>query len=267
MVDVPGGRYIMGESSPLTHPGDGDFPTEVHVESFRLDACAVTNEAFARFVSATGHRTDAERFGWSFVFAGLLSDDFPETRGVVGAEWWRQVNGADWQHPEGPQSSVAGRHDHPVVHVSWSDAVAFASWRGARLPTEVEWERAARAGTETIWPWGDDREAGGRHHMNVWQGPFPGHNTVEDGWYATCPVDAFEPNPWGLFNMVGNVWEWTDDRTEGQAVRKGGSYLCHASYCRRYRPSGRTVATPDSSAGNVGFRCAADSFDPAADGW
>ena len=267
MVEVPGGSYTMGERSELAYPGDGDDPVEVGVEAFLLDARAVTNERFARFVEATSHRTDAELHGWSFVFGGLLPDDFPDTRGVVGAEWWRQVHGADWRHPEGPHSDVAGRGHHPVVHVSWNDAVAYASWRGTRLPTEVEWERAARAGTETIWTWGDDLEAGGRHHMNVWQGRFPSQDTGEDGWIGTCPVDAYEPNGWGLHNMVGNVWEWTTDRFgdrlgssggDQRLVLKGGSYLCHRSYCRRYRPSGRIGSTADSSSGNVGFRCAAD---------
>ncbi len=267
MIEVPGGTYMMGERSALAVAGDGDEPVPTTVAPFLLDACAVTNEAFGRFVDASGHVTDAETLGWSFVFAGLLPDDFAPTRGVVGAEWWRQVHGADWRHPEGPGSEVADRWDHPVVHVSWRDARAFARWRGGRLPSEAEWERAARAGTETIWPWGDELEPGGTHRMNVWQGTFPTADSGEDGFVGTCPVDAFESNPWGFHNMVGNVWEWTADDVavrsgspvaSGSVVRKGGSYLCHGSYCARYRPSGRSSASPDSSAGNVGFRCAAD---------
>lgn len=268
MLAVPGGTYLMGERSGLAYPGDGDEPVEVTVAPFLLDATAVTNERFAEFVGATGHVTDAERHGWSFVFAGLLPDDFPDTRGVVGAEWWRQVLGADWRRPEGPHSDVANRPDHPVVHVSWNDAAAYASWCGGRLPTEVEWERAARAGTDTIWPWGDEREPGGEHRMNVWQGSFPDHDSGADGWRGACPVEAYEPNGWGFHNMVGNVWEWTAGdfsprRAEGardhsRLVAKGGSHLCHESYCRRYRPSGRIGSTADSSAGNLGFRCAAD---------
>lgn len=261
----------MGERSELAYPGDGDAPVEVTVGPFLLDRYAVTNGQYARFVDETRHRTEAETIGWSFVFAGLLPDDFPDTRGVVGAEWWRQVHGADWRHPEGPESHIDDRAEHPVVHVSWNDALAFCRWRGVRLPTEAEWERAARGGTDTIWPWGNDLEPGGRHRMNVWQGTFPTRNTVADGWIGTCPVDAFVPNQWGLQNMVGNVWEWTADRFGDRAgqhggggavrerlVMKGGSYLCHASYCRRYRPSGRIGSAADSSSGNVGFRCAAD---------
>lgn len=266
MLAVPAGPFVMGERSELAHPGDGDEPTEVEVAAFWLDRTSVTNAAFGRFVADTGYVTDAETFGWSFVFGGLLPDEFPDTRGVAGAEWWRQVFGASWCHPEGPHSDVDERLEHPVVHVSLRDARAYAAWRGARLPTEAEWERAARAGTETIWPWGDDLEPGGAHRMNVWQGSFPDRDTADDGWAGTCPVDAYQPNRWGFANMVGNVWEWTSDPMglrQGHAdsdrvVTKGGSYLCHASYCRRYRPAGRIGSTPDSSAGNLGFRCAAD---------
>ena len=156
-------------------PGDGEGPVhDVTLDAFRIDRYAVTNDAFARFVDATGWVTDAERFGWSFVFGGLLPEGFADTRGVVGAEWWRQVFGADWRHPEGPQSDVDERGDHPVVHVSWHDAVAYCRWTGTRLPTEAEWECAARGGrVGTAFPWGDDLEPGGEHRMNVFQGPFP----------------------------------------------------------------------------------------------
>ncbi len=267
MIPVPAGTYVMGEQSDLAYPGDGDEPGEVTVDSYLLDRTSVTNASFAAFVDATGHATDAETYGLSFVFGGLLPDDFPETRGVSGAEWWRQVHGADWRHPEGPHSDVADRRDHPVIHISLRDAQAYAAWRGARLPSEAEWERAARADTDTIWPWGDELESYGCHHMNVWQGSFPNDNTAADGWLGTCPVDAFDPNPWGFSNMIGNVWEWTTDvvgarqgiPSDGRIVTKGGSYLCHGSYCRRYRPSGRIGSTADSSAGNLGFRCAADA--------
>ena len=161
---------------------------------------------------ATGWSTDAERFGWSFVFAGLLADDFPDTRGVIGAEWWRQVHGADWRHPEGPDTGLDGRGDHPVVHVSWHDAIAYCRWTGTRLPTEAEWECAARGGrVGTAFPWGDDLEPGGEHRMNVFQGSFPGDNTAADGYLATAPVDTFAPNGFGLHNVTGNVWEWCED--------------------------------------------------------
>lgn len=265
MVDVPGGRYVMGEQSNLANEGDGEEPRVVEVATFRLDETAVTNAEFAAFVAETGHETTAEQLGTSFVFGGLLPDNFPITRAMVGAEWWREVEGASWRTPEGPASSVEDRLDHPVVHVSLLDASAYADWRGVRLPTEEEWERAARAGTDTIWPWGDAREPCGRHAMNVWQGRFPVHNTGEDGHAGTAPVRAYEPNVWGLWNMVGNVWEWTVDdyglrfsgtaRT-GRRVLKGGSYLCHDSYCNRYRPAGRIGCPPESTSGNVGFRCA-----------
>ena len=216
---------------------------------------------WAEFAEATGHRTEAERAGWSFVFAGLLPDDFEPTRGIANAPWWRQVFGADWQHPEGPHSDADERLDHPVVHVSWNDAKAFCAWSGHRLPHESEWEMAARGGLEQArFPWGDELEPGGRHAMNVWQGTFPTHNSGDDGWLATCPVDEYEPNGLGLLNTSGNVWEWCADRFDRQtrAIR-GGSYLCHASYCNRYRVAARSFNTPDSSTGNMGFRLARDA--------
>ncbi|HSL56942.1 MAG TPA: formylglycine-generating enzyme family protein [Acidimicrobiales bacterium] len=280
-VTVPAATFVLGDDSDWVVPGDGeDPPRPVAVSGFAIDRTLVTNADFATFVDATGHRTDAERFGWSFVFGGLLPDDHPDTRGVVGAEWWRQVHGATWNHPEGPASTLAGRWDHPVVHVSWHDAAAYAAWAGGRLPTEAEWERAARAGTTTAFPWGDELEPDGEHRANVFQGDFPLVDTAADGWAGTSPVGAFAPNALGLVDMIGNVWEWTADRfsverfagwsadevpadptgpAEGdRRVLKGGSYLCHASYCRRYRPSARMGSTPDSTAGNIGFRCVAD---------
>ena len=196
---------------------------------------------------------------------------------MVGAEWWRQVDGADWRHPEGPDSDVRDRGDHPVVHVSWNDALAYCRWTGTRLPTEAEWECAARGGrVGSAFPWGDDLEPGGEHRMNVFQGHFPDGNTGADGYVATAPVDAFPPNGFGLHNVTGNVWEWCADwldlgfyehsevqNPSGPAagdrrVQRGGSYLCHLSYCRRYRVSARFGSEPASSAGHTGFRVAAD---------
>ena len=274
-VDLSGGSFVMGDESAWAYAADGERPRhEVHLSPFAIDCNAVSNARFAEFVDSTGYVTDAERFGWSFVFAGLLPDDFPATRGVVGAEWWRQVEGADWRRPAGPQSTVDDRSDHPVVHVSWFDAQAYCTWTGTRLPTEAEWEYAARAGGSGPFPWGDELEPDGEHRMNVFQGRFPTDNTCADGYADTAPVDAFPPNAWGLHNATGNVWEWCSDwfatgyygvsprdDPEGpevgtQRVMRGGSYLCHRSYCRRYRVSSRSGNGPDSSTGNLGFRVA-----------
>lgn len=267
----------MGSADEWTYPGDGEVRREVELDPFGISAHAVSNADFTGFVEATDHRTDAEKLGWSFVFGGLLPDDFPDTRGVAHAPWWRQVYGADWSHPDGPASSLVDRGDHPVVHVSWRDAAAYCQWVGGRLPTEAEWEFAARGGLEgKTFPWGDKLEPG-EHRMNVWQGEFPAHNSRADGFYGTAPVDAYPPNGFGLYNATGNVWEWTADRFDiasrtADAVRnptgpasgtfrviKGGSYLCHRSYCRRYRVAARQGDEPDSSAGNVSFRCAISS--------
>lgn len=246
VVELPGGTFEMGEDSPWSYPEDGEGPVRsTTAQPFVLDAHAVSNQRFGVFVQATGYLTDAERIGWSFVFAGLLPDDFPDTRAIAAAPWWRQVHGASWRHPVGPGST--NQADHPVIHVSQQDALAFAVWAGKRLPTEAEWEYAARAGASSTFPWGDELEPGGVHQANVWQGTFPTAHTC-----GTCRVDAFPSNAFGLFNMIGNVWEWTADLGR----LKGGSYLCHASYCRRYRPAARSSASPDSSMGNTGFRCA-----------
>lgn len=265
MVAVPGGEFLMGSEDPLAYRADGEGPVRtVRVDAFWMDARTVSNARFASFAADTGYRTSAERIGWSFVFAGLLPDDFPPTRGVVGAPWWRQVEGADWRRPDGPHSIWEDRADHPVVHVDRDDALAYCAWAGTRLPTEAEWERAARGGLHAkVFPWGDEFEPGGRPRMNVWQGDFPDRHPTADGWYGTCPVDAFEPNGFGLYNATGNVWEWCEDafspaRGEQRRVTKGGSYLCHASYCRRYRVAARQGLCPDSATGNVGFRCALD---------
>jgi formylglycine-generating enzyme required for sulfatase activity len=259
MVALEGGEFLMGNDGPTAYPADGEGPVRsVALEPFSIDACAVTNERFATFVEGTGHVTEAERFGWSFVFAGLLPDTFPPTHGVQSAPWWRQVDGAFWAKPQGPHSDLDDRMDHPVVHVSWNDAQAYCAWAGKRLPTEAEWEYAARGGLAgMVFPWGDELEPGGEHRMNVWQGRFPQQNTRADGYVGTCPVTTFPPNGYGLFNMTGNVWEWCEDEFQpGHRATRGGSYLCHASYCRRYRVAARNAMTPDSSTGNTGFRCA-----------
>jgi formylglycine-generating enzyme required for sulfatase activity len=276
LLDVPGGPFRMGAVGVVAYDGDGEGPVHVvELSPYRLAARAVTNDDYAAFVDATGHVTEAERSGWSFVFAGHLPDDFPDTRGVVQAPWWRQVFGADWRRPDGPHSDLAGRGRHPVVHVSWDDARAYCAWIGARLPTEAEWERAARGGHEgRVFPWGDDLEPRGVHRMNVFQGRFPAADLAADGFAGTAPVDTYAPNDFGAYNMTGNVWEWCSDwyspgyyrhsakrDPTGPAqgthrVMRGGSYLCHESYCRRYRVAARSANAPDSSTGNLGFRVA-----------
>jgi formylglycine-generating enzyme len=269
----------MGTDDPDGFPGDGEGPVrEVELSAFGIETVAVSNQRFAEFVDETGYVTDAERYGWSFVFGGLLPDEFPDTSGVADAPWWRQVFGASWRHPEGPQSSIDDRLDHPAVHTSWRDADSFCRWAGLRLPTEAEWEYAARGGLEQQrFPWGEELEPDGEHAMNVWQGRFPAENTLDDGYLGTCPVDEFRPNAYGLHNTSGNVWEWCADWFDRSAHRhsrrrdpdgppkgeakviRGGSYLCHRSYCNRYRVGARSSNTPDSSLGNTGFRCASTS--------
>ena len=277
MVYLTGGTFLMGTDAP-TFPADGEGPVrEVTLSPFWIEPFAVTNTQFATFVEATGYETEAERFGWSYVFYGFLPEGFAPTKGVAQAPWWRQVFGAYWRQPEGPQSSVDERLDHPVVHVSWNDAVAYANYAGKRLLTEAEWEYAARGGLEqNTYPWGDRLVPNKKHRCNIWQGTFPSKNTEKDGYAGTAPVDAFEPNGFGLYNMTGNTWEWCSDwfsaehpkdeplvnplgPAGGQGkVTKGGSYLCHASYCNRYRVAARTSNTPDSSTGHMGFRLARD---------
>ncbi|MFO1282909.1 MAG: formylglycine-generating enzyme family protein [Burkholderiales bacterium] len=284
MVLVPAGPFRMGGADSDAYLDDGEGPVrEVTLSSYWIDATAVRNREFARFVAATGYRTDAERDGASFVFDALVSPQATSRPGrVADAPWWRMVEGACWRAPEGPGSSIAERAEHPVVHVSWHDAGAYASWAGKRLPTEAEWEKAARGGLDqTRFPWGDELSPGGVHRCNVWQGRFPIINTGADGHIATAPVDAYEPNGYGLYNVCGNVWEWcadawsgswhVDARTETRVdprgpadggperVVRGGSYLCHATYCNRYRVAARTRNDADSSTGHTGFRCAADA--------
>jgi sulfatase modifying factor 1 len=279
LATIPAGRFVMGTDDPRGYADDGEGPPHaIHLESYAMGVHTVTNRDFATFIDDTAYRTTAEEIGTSFVFAGLLPHDFPATRAVTAAPWWREVPGADWHRPEGPRSTVDGRESHPVVHVSWYDAVAYCDWAGLRLPTEAEWERAARGPEDGHhFPWGDEREPDGEHRMNVFQGRFPQRDTGDDGWVGTCPVGSYPANDFGLFETTGNVWEWCSDwfapdsyrrspdrspvgpRKGVARVMRGGSYLCHESYCWRYRVDSRSANTPDSSAGNVGFRVVADA--------
>ena len=280
MAALPGGTFLMGSNDADARQEDGEVPPrQVTVGAFAIDRTTVTNAQFADFVAATGYRTEAEAFGWAYVFKGLLSKPrrrrLEKTHDVKAAPWWLAVPGAYWRKPEGPGSGLKGRLHHPVVQVSWNDALAYCEWIGKRLPTEAEWEYAARGGLNgKRLPWGDELVPDGKHRCNIWQGRFPDENTAEDGYFGTAPAQSFRANGYGLYNMVGNVWEWCADWFDvdrpaagasadpgGPAsgenkVLKGGSYLCHDSYCNRYRVAARYANTPDSATGNMGFRCA-----------
>lgn len=276
MILIAGGTYLIGTDNPV-HIPDGEGPERsVTLQSFYMDKYEVSNANFGEFTRSVGYKTEAERFKDSFVFESLLSEKTLSTitKRVAAVPWWLPVPGADWKHPEGIDSTVQGRENHPVIHVSWNDASEYCRWNGKRLPTEAEWEVACRGGLQSrLFPWGNKLNPNNTHRANIWQGEFPVKNTLEDGYMSTAPVDSFPPNKFGLYNMVGNVWEWTNDwwginhpkrlvdNPEGppsgkDKVKKGGSYLCHKSYCYRYRCAARGYNTPDSSASNLGFRCA-----------
>ena len=292
MVWIPGGDFRMGS--------DHHYPEEapahpVAVEGFWMDRTPVTNAQFLAFVKATGHVTLAERPADPSLYPEakpeLLQPSsvvfVPPPRPIGQGDpyrWWQYVPGADWRHPEGAGSSIKGRERHPVVHIAHDDAVAYATWAGKRLPSEAEWERAARGGLEDVeFAWGTELHPGGRMLANTWQGDFPNHNSRLDGWERTSPVGSFPANPFGLIDMIGNVWEWTHDwylphalhasgtprsreasidptSQHGQIPRKvvkGGSFLCAPSYCRRYRPAARMAQGIDTSTCHLGFRCVA----------
>jgi formylglycine-generating enzyme required for sulfatase activity len=259
MVKIEAGPFRMGTAGGL--PFEGPVH-EVKVDAFWIDRHAVTVAAFAAFVKVTGYRTEAEREGWSGVFDIAVGE-------------WKPTRGADWRHPEGPGSKAAA--DEPVVQVSWDDAVAYASWAGKRLPTEAEWEKAARGGlVGKTYSWGDTLRPGGRYLANFWQGTFPAHNTVADGYLRRAPVGRFPPNGYGLYDMTGNVWEWCADiwdpdyysrsprdnpkgaATGTERVIRGGSWMCAENYCRGFRVAARNHTPHDSGLTNLGFRCVRD---------
>jgi formylglycine-generating enzyme len=272
----PAGPSWVGTDAPVI-PGDGEGPQRrVRLARFGIERFAVTNDRFAEFVSAAGYTTDAERFGWSFVFHSFLDPELP-AEAFAAAPWWRKIEGACWHAPEGRGSTVSTRGNHPVLHVSWNDATAFAAWCGGRLPSEAEWEHAARGGTvDRRFPWGNEEPTDQLVFCNIWQGRFPIHNTIADGYLGTAPVNSYAPNACGLYNMCGNTWEWCSDphhlgspvaeatccgttsTVASERTVKGGSYLCHPSYCYRYRIAARSGRSPDTSAGHLGFRIAYD---------
>jgi formylglycine-generating enzyme required for sulfatase activity len=296
MVWIPGGRFRMGsEDLPDARP-----VREVEVDGFWIDRTEVTNAEFERFVAATGYVTIAERPPDPRSYPGadpklLVPGSIVFTPPKVPVDrdqplsWWAYVPGADWRHPEGPASTIEGRGDHPVVQVCWDDAVAYARWAGKRLPTEAEWEYAARGGLEQArYVWGDELKPGGRWRANIHQGRFPTRNTAEDGFAATAPVASFPPNGFGLSDMSGNVWEWCadwyrpdayassfksnpagpdsgDDPEEpgvAKRVQRGGSFLCSDQYCTRYLAGARGKGDPGSAASHTGFRCVRSGAGP-----
>jgi formylglycine-generating enzyme len=296
MVWIPGGKFRMGSDS---HYAEEAPAHDVTVSGFWMSRHVVTNDEFARFVEATAYVTVAERPADSSLYPGAKPEMlvpssvlFRKAAGPVDLRnpynWWMYVAGADWRHPQGPGSSIDGLGSHPVVHVAFADAEAYAAWVGAQLPTEAEWEFAARGGLEEAeFAWVGEMTPGGRHMANTWQGQFPWENTIDDGFEGIAPAMSFPPNGYGLYEMTGNVWEWTTDWFQEHAkirkpcctianprggdvegsydpraqvriprrVMKGGSYLCAPNYCRRYRPAARMAQEFDTSTCHLGFRC------------
>lgn len=294
LVELPGGEFAMGSTS--FYPEEAPIHP-VTVGAFAIERYPVTNAAFAEFVDATGYVTVAERPLDPALYPGVAPEDllpgaliFRPTPGPVNLgdwrQWWDWAPGAYWRRPYGEGSDIVGRENHPVVQIAYPDAAAYAAWAGRRLPTEAEWEYAARAGSVAAYAWGDEPTVDGRLMANTWQGNFPYRNTGAQGvgtsrWVGSSPVGTFPPNDFGLFDMIGNVWEWTTtlyserghvkdappssccpipaepDPTVTQ-VLKGGSHLCAPEYCHRYRPAARSPQSQDSSSTHIGLRCVAD---------
>ena len=240
---------------------DKGYPEErpvrrVDIAAFNMDATEVTNGQFARFVNETGYVTSAETIQPGFDKAGAAVFTPPN---ATNPTWWRFVEGANWRQPEGPESSIKSRDSDPVVQVSHEDAKAYAAWAGRALPSEAQWEYAARAGSQTRYVWGETRTIDGKEQANTWQGAFPIQNTEEDGFLRRAPVGCYSPNAFGLYDMIGNVWEWTDtvyrqSESEPVYVIKGGSFLCAENYCRRYRPAARQPQEAGFPTNHIGFR-------------
>ncbi len=316
---IPGGEFSRGKTDPTREICGGNDPMpdarpvhRVYVDGFWMDATEVTNAQFAAFVAATGHVTVAERKPRPEDYPGAPPEALvagsvvfvPPTRPVLlnnALAWWQYVPGADWRHPEGPGSNIAGRERHPVVHVAYEDAEAYARWAGKRLPTEAEWEFAARGGLAgQSYTWGGDLQPGNRWLANIWQGPFPHGGTPDDGFARSAPVASFPANGYGLHDLAGNVWEWTSDwyrpdtyekqlaaaqgavlhnpRGPAQAgsfdpqepglakrVQRGGSFLCTDQYCTRYMVGSRGKGAPDTGSSHLGFRCVQDVKERAPD--
>ncbi|MFV9634394.1 formylglycine-generating enzyme family protein [Mycobacterium neumannii] len=284
LIELPAGIFAMGSAD--FYPEEAPVH-EATVQAFSIERHPVTNAQFAEFVADTGYVTLAEQELDPAAYPGASPDDlvpgalvFRPTRGPVNLrdwrQWWTWVPGASWRHPFGPESSIDDRPDHPVVQVAYPDASAYAAWAGRRLPTEAQWEYAARAGSQSRYAWGDDAQPDGRLMANVWQGRFPYRNDGALGWVGTSPVATFPPNAFGLVDMIGNVWEWTTtpyaprhrpdtqkssccapptgDPSKFQTL-KGGSHLCAPEYCHRYRPAARSSQSQDSATTHIGFRC------------